>query len=364
MWAKFRTSVIKKDKNKATESDRSLDVNDEYLCAFRTKSYTDFLGKAQLLVNEPKSSPAYSHCGLSEVLLDPAQETIASALDSAAPSNKSSDLKSLLFNYFDVSAEASKFCSQLLRSLGQVQSDYRFIHQMLDSMDDYYSSNDDQQFESIFSELRSRVVLKDPFSIIMNKQDFSRIHEKHSSVLQHLKSKSKRVARKIKLIKYMNKASGVCVAAACGLLAAAAIALALHTLTVLLMGPALLTLPPVKPFKKKFLDMGFLKYGFLSKIGNQLDAAAKGTYILNRDFDMMSRLVGRLQDEIDHNKEMIQFCLDRREDRISFQVLKEMKKCEFGFMKQVEEVEEHVYLCLVTINRARALLMKEISSLV
>ncbi|XP_011075012.1 UPF0496 protein At3g49070-like [Sesamum indicum] len=130
------------------------------------------------------------------------------------------------------------------------------------------------------------------------------------------------------------------------------------------MGPALLTLPPVKPLKKKVLDMGFLKYGFLSKIGSQLDAAAKGTYILNRDFDTMSRLVGRLQDEIDHNKEMIQFCLDRREDRISFRVLKEMKKCEVGFMKQVEELEEHVYLCLVTINRARALLMKEISSLV
>ncbi|KAK4433775.1 hypothetical protein Salat_0540200 [Sesamum alatum] len=363
MWAKFRTSVIKKDKNENIGSDRSLDVNDEYLCAFRTKSYTDFFVKAQLFVNEPKSSPAYSHCGVSQVLLDPAQETIAAVLDSAALSNKSSDLKSLLFNYFDVSAEASNFCSQLLRSLGQVQSDYRFIHQVLGSIDDYYSSND-QQFDAIFSELRSRVVLKDPFSNIMNKQDFRRIHEKHSSVLQHLKSKRKRVARKIKLIKYMNKASGVCVAAAGGLLAAAAIALALHTLTVLLMGPALLILPPVKPLRKKFLDMGFLKYGFLSRIGNQLDAAAKGTYILNRDFDMMSRLVGRLQDDIDHNKEMIQFCLDRREDRISFQVLKEMKKCEFGFMKQVEELEEHVYLCLVTINRARALLMKEISSLV
>ncbi|KAL0323254.1 UNVERIFIED_CONTAM: hypothetical protein Sangu_1944700 [Sesamum angustifolium] len=359
MWARFRTSMIKKDKNETIESNRSLDVNDEYLCAFRTKSYADFFLKAQLLVNEPHPSPAYSHCGLSEVLLDPAQETIALVLDSAALSNESSDLKSLLLNYFDVSAEASKFCSQLLRSLGQIQSDYRFIHQMLDSMDDYYSSND-QQFDSIFSELHSRVVLKDPFSNTMNKQDFSRIHQKHSSVLQHLKSKSKKVARKIKLIKYMNKASGVCVAAACGLVAAAAIALALHTLTILLMGPALLPLPPVKPLKKKFLDMGFLKYGFLNKIGNQLDAAAKGTYILNRDFDTMSRLVGRLQDEIDHNKEMIQFCLDRREDRISFQVLKEMKKCEFGFMKQVEELEEHVYLCLVTINRARALLMEEI----
>ncbi|KAL0438252.1 UNVERIFIED_CONTAM: hypothetical protein Slati_2308200 [Sesamum latifolium] len=76
----------------------------------------------------------------------------------------------------------------------------------------------------------------------------------------------------------------------------------------------------------------------------------------------MSRLVARLHDEIEHNKELIQFCLERREDRLSLiQVLKEIKKYEFGFRKQVEELEEHVYLCLVTINRARALVVDEIS---
>ncbi|PIN01945.1 hypothetical protein CDL12_25550 [Handroanthus impetiginosus] len=127
------------------------------------------------------------------------------------------------------------------------------------------------------------------------------------------------------------------------------------------MGPALISLP-VKPLKKKFLDIRFLKSEFLRKIREQLDVAAKGTYILNRDFDTMSRLVSRLQDEIEHNNAMIKFCLDRREDKLSFQVLKELKKGGFGFMKQVEELEEHVYLCLVTINRARALVIKEIST--
>ncbi|KAK6131445.1 hypothetical protein DH2020_034811 [Rehmannia glutinosa] len=67
----------------------------------------------------------------------------------------------------------------------------------------------------------------------------------------------------------------------------------------------------------------------------------------------MSRLVGQLEDEIEHNRAMIKFCLERREDRFCLQVLKEIKKYEFGFKKQVEELEEHVYLCLVTINRAR-----------
>ncbi|PIN02924.1 hypothetical protein CDL12_24554 [Handroanthus impetiginosus] len=332
------------------ESHKSLNINDEYLCAVRTKSYAEFFLKAQLLVNEQptSSSPAYRHSKLSEVLLDPGQETITEVLES---SNKSSDLKALLFDFFNVSAEASNFCSHLLKSLNQIRTDYKFVHQVLDT-----TIKDDEQFDSILSKLS---ILEDPFG----KQDFSQIHEKHSSVLQHLKSKRKRVTRKIKLINYFNKISGVCVTAACGLVVAAAVALAAHTLTVLLMGPTLISLP-VKPLKKKFLDIRFLKSEFLRKIREQLDVAAKGTYILNRDFDTMSRLVSRLQDEIEHNNAMIKFCLDRREDKLSVEVLKELKKGEFGFMKQLEELEEHVYLCLVTINRARALVIKEISTFV
>lgn len=97
----------------------------------------------------------------------------------------------------------------------------------------------------------------------------------------------------------------------------------------------------------------------LGKVYDQLDIAAKGTYILNRDFETMSRLVARLHDEIEHNRAMVQFYLDRKEDKFSLQIVKELKKSDVGFRKQMEEVEEHVYLCLVTINRVRALVIKE-----
>ncbi|XWS23550.1 hypothetical protein CRYUN_Cryun28dG0024500 [Craigia yunnanensis] len=356
MWAKFRASKIKRGEKELRDARKSLNVNEEYLSALRTKSYTEFFSKAQLLANEP-SSPSYFHHKFFQ-LLEPCQDTIPSILESAILS-KIPELKTLILNYFDISAEASKICGHILTKINQIQCNYQFIQRALDSFDDYYSP---EKVRLIISELNSFIVLNNPFSN-PNKHDFKIIHDKYSSVLHHLKSKRKKVARKIKLIKFIHKASGICLTAACGLVVIIAIVIAAHTLAALFMAPAIFSFP-VKLFKKKKLFRNFpcLKCGFLRKVGDQLDVAAKGTYILNRDFDTMSRLVSRLHDEVEHNKAMIQICLERREDKFSLQVVKELKKSNVGFRKQVEELEEHVYLCLVSINRSRALVIKEMTT--
>ncbi|KAK9270085.1 hypothetical protein L1049_025659 [Liquidambar formosana] len=343
------------DEKELKDPRKSMNINEEYLSALRTKSYADFFTKVQVLVNEPSSTPCYHDHTFSEVLLEPAQDTIAAILD-ASTLPKKPDLKSLMLKYFDVSAEASKICSHLLKGINQIQSNYRFIQQAVEKID-HYSPD---KLGLIFSELSSFIVLNNPFSN-PNKSDFKLINEEYSSILYNLKSKRKKVARKIKLIKYIKKASGVCVTAACSMVAITAMVLAAHTLTAILMGPAIFSFP-LKRLKKKVVNFKCFRSGLLRKAGEQLDAAAKGAYTLNRDFDTMSRLVVRLHDEIEHNKAMIQFCLERRKDKFSLQeVVKELKKNDIGFRNQVEELEEHVYLCLVTINRARALVIKEVT---
>ncbi|KAM1210733.1 hypothetical protein FF1_002561 [Malus domestica] len=359
MWAKLRASSnIAKGKEVIRQVRKSFNLNEEYLSAFRTKSYADFFNKAQLLVNESSSSPLnYNHDHkLTEVLLEPGQEAIPDILDSAILS-KEPKLKGLMLNYFDISAEASKICSHLLKSINHVQSSYHFVQQELDKFEEYSPD----KIKSIISELNLLILQNNinPFSN-PNNHDFELIHEKYSSVLHHLKSMRKKVSRKIKRIKCFKKATGICITAACSLIAITAIVLAAHTLTALLMGPALISFP-FKSFKKKPRSIPFLRSRILTKVGEQLDVAAKGIYILNRDFDTMSRLVARLHDEVEHNKAMIRFCLERREDKFSLQVVKELKKTDVGFRKQVEELQEHVYLCLVTINRARALVVKEMT---
>jgi hypothetical protein len=324
---------------------KSLNVNEEYFSALRTKSYAEFFTKVELLVNQPSSASFCSHQEFSEILLEPGQDTIPAILD-AATLSKNPALKGLMLNYFDISAEASNICS-LLKSIKQIQSNY---HHTLETIDDYHSP---EHLKLIISELNT--------FIILNKHEFKLILDRYSLVLHHLKSMRQRVARKLKLIKYFKKAFGICFTAACGLIAIAAIVVATHTLmSTLVLVPTFMISSPMKRLKNKFLSFGFFRSRILRKVGKQIDLAAKGTYILNRDFDTMSRLVARLHDEVEHKKALMGFCLERREDKFSLQVVKEIKKRDVGFRKQVQELEEHVYLCLVTINRARALVIKEI----
>ncbi|CAJ1976939.1 unnamed protein product [Sphenostylis stenocarpa] len=347
----MNSNVVHPGVKECREAPKSINFNDEYHRALRTKPYVEyFYNKVQLLANQPSIN--YNHINFSDVLLEPCQETISSLVDSVSLS-KTPKLKNLMLSYFEISAEASHICSQLLKTINQVHSDYQFIQRVLDIKDDDSSEN----FEVVIFELNSFTYSKNPLSNLKN-HDFKLINDKHSSVLCHLKSMRKRVGRKIKLIKYLMKTSWVCVTTACGLVAITAMVIATHTLTAVILGPAILSFP-FKHLKKKLRAYKLSRKGSLSKVYDQLDIAAKGTYILNRDFDTMSRLVARLHDEIEYNRAMVQFCLDRKQDKVSLQVVKELNKSDVGFRKQVEELEEHVYLCLVKINQARALVIKE-----
>ncbi|XP_047148392.1 UPF0496 protein At1g20180-like [Vigna umbellata] len=338
------------DVKECREALKSINFHDEYHRTLRTKPYVDFYSKAQLLANQPSIN--YNHDNFSKVLLEPCQETIFSIVDSGTLS-KTPKLKNLMLSYFDISAEASHICCNLLKSISQVLSYYQFIQRVLDIKD----GDSFETFEVVIFELNSFTYSNDPFSNLKT-HDFKLINDKHSSVLCHLKSMRKRVGRKIKLMKYLMKTSWFCVTAACALVAITTMFIATHTLTAVILGPAILCFP-FKHLKRELRGCKVSRKGSLGKVYEQLDIAAKGTYILNRDFDTMSRLVARLRDEIEHNREMVQFCLDRKEDKLSFEVVKELKKSDVGFRKQVEELEEHVYLCLVTINQARALVIKE-----
>ena len=93
----------------------------------------------------------------------------------------------------------------------------------------------------------------------------------------------------------------------------------------------------------------------------QLDAAAKGTYVLHNDLDTIDRLVARLHMAFEGDKLLIRLGLERGRDRHSIrEVVKQLRKTRSNFLQQLTDLDEHLCLCFAAINRARSLLLGEI----
>lgn len=102
----------------------------------------------------------------------------------------------------------------------------------------------------------------------------------------------------------------------------------------------------------------------LERAKARVDAATKGAYIIERDLDTMSQMLRRVHDEVEHGRDVARMVVRNREWVMVREVVKEMEERKgevgFGFEEQLQELEEHVYLCLITINRSRRLVTDEV----
>ncbi|XP_020527388.1 UPF0496 protein At1g20180 [Amborella trichopoda] len=366
MWGKLRaskpSSLFNQEKRNTTTRP-TLNVNEEFSKALRTHSYTDFFNKADLHLHlhhqqiqasspppmkqpppypplpTPQPPPSYTH-----LLLEPSQDTITTMLNHKCFAKKPR-LCELVASYFTTSAEASDTCVVLLQSLAQARLDCRLLLHALHLPA--------EQSIPVLDALELFIHLPNPFDTIRDR--LSAIHHHQATVHNILRRARRKLARRARLLAAGKQVAGWCAMLASGALAALALALAVHCFVGVVAGPLLLSGVPLLPKKKsRAKDMG---------LSGQLDTATKGAYILNADFDTVERLVARLIDEIEHEKGLIAFCLDRREERWALiEVVKQLRKSEWGFRQQAEELMEHLCLCLLTINRARMLVFREISA--
>lgn len=95
----------------------------------------------------------------------------------------------------------------------------------------------------------------------------------------------------------------------------------------------------------------------------QLDAAAKCAYVLSNDLGTIDALVSRLRAAVEGDKVLVRLGLERGNERYLVQeVIKQLWKNHQGILRQVEDLEEHIFLCFYNINKARLLVLQEICS--
>ncbi|KAG5558629.1 hypothetical protein RHGRI_008542 [Rhododendron griersonianum] len=313
----------------------NVDVREEYANAFRTESYNEFwtrvlaLNVAESATNRTMGSttadrlPSYRL--FAEHLLDPDQPTINRVLASFArncPENHT-----LLSDYFSETTDASILCGLLLKDIDHTLNNFPVI---LTRLTKFFNS-------------------ANPFaSAAASQLRFRAVKTSCTQLLKRLESSRDEARAKLRVIEKVKRGSAIFLVAFTVSLTAIIV---FHALALTVAVPGLIAASLELASARK-----------LVRFSAQLDAAAKGTYTLNRDLDTTSRLVARLHDELEHVRAMVGFWLEQGEERLQAkgEVARQLKMNNSSFREQLDELEEHLYLCLMTINRARNLVVKEI----
>lgn len=333
-----------------------MDVREEYANAFRTESYIDFWTRVLTLPNgeSPTCIPMGSTSAarlpsyrlFAEHLLDPDHATVTRIL--TLTRNRPAT-HVLLSDYFTQTDNAFVLCSLLLKEIEHTRAKYRSFKTALRPLDavESFAVN---HFPTILTRLTE---FSNSVNAFVSPSTSSpcrvrSIQAGCSEVLKRLESSRDNAQAKLQLVKKLKHSSALVLVA---LTTSLSVIVVTHALSLVIAMPSLIMASLELASSRK-----------LARVTDQLDAAAKGTYILNRDLDTISRLVTRLNDELEHMRGTVKLWVERREDWVQAggEVARQLKENDWRFREQLDELEEHLYLCFMNINRARNLVVKEI----
>lgn len=278
----------------------------------------------------------------------------------------------LLVKFFDFSSEACDVCETLLQCIQQIKINHNKIKRVIKIRKRVCNGaktaecSPEKLCALIFQELSRFASLKNPLCCIINEAQFRRVHDANSDLLARLTSKRRRIRRKVRFFRFCKKLGGYSLVISHSAIVVSLLIIALHSILGVLAAPALLGLCSLGLLRKKKAKRNMKTKSSktdttLEKLGTQIDIAAKGMFILINDLDTLSRLAGRLCDEIEHRKTVAAMCAKSRKIEVLKEALREFNGHEERFSEQLQELEEHLYLCFHTINRSRRLVLAQIT---
>ncbi|KAF9602277.1 hypothetical protein IFM89_026365 [Coptis chinensis] len=309
----------------------TVSLTHEYSLAVQTNSYTEIWSKIHIhnpeeehhnninhYQNQVSTSTSSSHHLVSQVL-HPNRELVDQALHRVKPTT----LTKLVSTYFEHSEKTSYLlCLLVQHSIKKARVIYTPLNDLLQILPlDSLSQLQCDRVYDVFVEFN---LFDNPFPHPIN-ENFKETRLGFVELKQQLDQRLKKTRKKNRFIRN----SVLC-------------------LTTLVSNPSQISFPSK-------LDKNKLKHIA------QLDAAAKGVYVLNNDLDTIDRLVSRLHAVVESDKVLIRIGIERGRDKYPIQeVVKQLRKNHLNFFNQLKDLEEHVCLCFATVNRARSLLLQEI----
>ncbi|XP_020255911.1 putative UPF0496 protein 2, partial [Asparagus officinalis] len=248
-------------------------------------------------------------------------------------------LNSLFFNFFETNAQATAACISLLSSIKSARSHHQTIHRLLPSSS-----------PSALFQLSSLLKLDNPLS----PKALSCLHSIRShypALIRSLTSADQKISRLLKLYHLTRNASYVALVALSAAVAAMVV-IASH-------GAAAVAVAPVATAGISLKGRTGKWFRGWKRIGAKVDVAAKGAYIVGRDLDTLSQMAMTAHDDIENGRGMARMVVEKRE----WEVVKEMERrgeMGLGLEEHLQELEEHVYLCLTSINRSWRLVAQEL----
>ncbi|ESW23706.1 hypothetical protein PHAVU_004G069400 [Phaseolus vulgaris] len=267
--------------------------------------------------------------------LNPTRERVQQALDHFNPDN----LTRLFSAFFDHTETASDLCLHLHRCLLRARALHAPLLDLFQSLDPSHpSQNDCVRALDLFQPFHT---LPNP---IPDSHTFSAIRADLSVLKTTLDHRAARSLRSLRLSRRLFRGSAICLVVVAVAVIAATVAATVHAVVAIAGSGAGFALPVCASEKRELARL------------RQLDAAAKCAYVLSNDLGTIDALVSRLRAAVEGDKVLVGLGLERGNERyLVEEVIKQLWKSHQGFLRQVEDLEEHIFLCFYNINKARLL---------